>query len=312
MTIDRNPDWYGGEAPIEQVSFRFIPDTNSLVAAQQAGEISFINPPPDIGLAEKLEGIDGSQTATDAGTIWEALHFNLEKIPNLQLRQAVAYGINREQVINEILAGQNVPTLQSVIVPDLEDFYVPAWEDYTYDPERARQLVQEAEAAGADPTIEFSTTSGNALRETLQQVIQQQLKDVGITVTIKNYSAEQFFGEITIGGDFEMGEWAWVQSPDPQITTLFAANSLPPEGQNYYRYKNAEVTRLLEESDRAIDQAERADLIKQAQEVMVEDMPIIPLFQRPQIYAFADNLSGPVVNSTLAGPFWNIGEWEVQ
>lgn len=312
ISVERNPNWYGGEAPIEQISFRFIPDTNSLVAAQQAGEVNFINPPPDIGLAEKLEGIDGSQTARDAGTIWEALHFNLEKIPNLQLRQAVAYGVNREQVINEILAGQDVPTLQSVIVPDLEEYYVPAWEDYTYDPDRARELVQEAEDAGADPTIEFSTTSGNALRETLQQVIQQQLQDVGITVTIKNYSAEQFFGEITVGGDFTMGEWAWVQTPDPQITTLFAGNSLPPDGQNYYRYQNEEVTRLLEESDRTIDEGQRAELIKQAQELMAEDVPIIPLFQRPQIYAFSDNLSGPVVNSTLAGPFWNIGEWELQ
>ena len=64
------------------------------------------------------------------------------------------------------------------------------------------------------------------------------------------------------------------------------------------------------ESDKTVDVGKRADLLKKAQNLMVQDMPIIPMYQRPVYYAFSDNLSGPQVNPTLAGPFWNIGDWK--
>lgn len=312
FTLERNENYWGEAPSLERVTIRFIPDSNSLIAALQAGEISWINPTPDIGLTERLEGIDGANVESRNGTQWEHIAFQLENVPNLQLRQAVAYGINREQIVNEVLQGQEVPPLQSVLVPEQELYYTPAWEQYTYDPDRARQLVDEAVAAGAEPTITFSTTSGEALRETLQQIVQQQLEEVGITVEIQNQSAEQFFGETTLNGDFEMGEWAWVSTPDPDLTTLFGANNLPPDGQNYYRYQDEEVTRLLEEFDRTIDEQQGAELIKQAQDLMAEDLPLIPLYQRPETYAYAENLTGPDVNPTLAGPFWNLGEWALQ
>jgi peptide/nickel transport system substrate-binding protein len=170
-------------------------------------------------------------------------------------------------------------------------------------------LVREAEAEGVPTELTFSTTSDNQLRETLQQVVQQQLKEVGITVNIRNTAAQTFFGEWTVEGNFEMAEWAWVTDPDPQVTELFSADQLPPGGQNYYRYQNEEVTNLLKESDVAIDEDKRAQLIREAQQLMAEDLPLIPLYQRPRIYAYTQNLQGPEVNPTLAGPFWNIGKW---
>ena len=152
-------------------------------------------------------------------SVWEHIAFNLEKIPNFKLRQAIVYGINRKQVLNEILKGQVKP-LDSVLVPEQDQYYTPAWEKWGFDPDKAKQLVKEAQAEGADPTFTFSTTSDNNLRETLQQVVQQQLKDVGITVNIKNTARlNQFFGKWTPEGTFQVGEWAWLANPDPQITT---------------------------------------------------------------------------------------------
>src|SRR5215207_4458849 len=119
---------------------------------------------------------------------------------------------------------------------------------------------------------------------TLQQIALQQLKDVGITINIKNTSADTFFGQWLVQGQYEMGEWGWTANPDPTSTTLFSANQVPPKGQNYYRYKNQEVTRLWEESDKTVDENKRADMIRQAQDLMVEDMPLIPLYQWPVIY----------------------------
>jgi peptide/nickel transport system substrate-binding protein len=259
---------------------------------------------------EKLRSFEGVKVQVKSGTIWEHITFNVEAIPNLKMRQAIAYGLNRQQIVNEILKGQDATPLQSVLVPEQKPYYTPAWAEYTYDPDKAKQLVEQAKSEGASTEITFSTTSGERLRETLQQIAQQQLKDVGITINIKNTSADTFFGQWTPEGKFEMGEWGWLANPDPSSTTLFSANQVPPKGQNYGRYKNDKVTSLWEESDKTVDENKRADLIRQAQDLMVEDMPIIPMYQWPNIYGFADNLSGPQNNPTLAGPFWNIGDWK--
>ncbi len=308
LTVVANENYWGEPPSIERITYRFIPDTNSLKAALQSGEVQFINPPPDIGLIGELEGYDSTNVLVEFGTVWEHLAFNLDEIDNLAIRQAIAHGVDREQIIEEILQG-DARALQSVLMPEQAPFATPAWEIYPFDADRARELVQQAEDEGASTEIEFSTTSDNTLRETAQQVIQQQMEDIGITLTINNSSAETFFGERTPEGDFQMGEWAWSATPDPSITTLFGAEQVPPDGQNYYRYQSDEATELMLESDVTIDEGERADLLKQAQDIMAEDCPLVPLYQRPEIYAFAENLSGPEVNPTLAGAFWNVGQW---
>lgn len=310
LTIETNDNYWGDKPSINQVTFRFIPDTNTLNTSLQSGEVQFINPPPDIGLIEKLKGYSGVKVETGAGTVWEHIAFNLDKIPNFKLRQAIVYGINREQILNEILKGQVKP-LNSVLVPEQDQFYTPAWEKWNFDPEKAKQLVKEAKAEGVEASFTFSTTSDNNLRETLQQVVQQQLKDIGIDVSIKNTAASTFFGKWTPEGTFQVGEWAWLANPDPQITPLFAADQVPPGGQNYYRYKNEKATRLMQESDVTIDESKRADLLKQVQEIMADDLPLLPLYQRPVTYAYSEKLSGPKVNPSLAGAFWNIGEWSL-
>ncbi len=311
LTVVPNENYWGEKPALESVTYRFITDTNTLIASLQAGEVQFINPPPDIGLQEKLEGIQGAEVAIGkAGVIWEAIHFQTENVDNLKLRQAIAYGINRQQILEQILKGV-VDPLQSVLMPQQDPYYTPAWERYTYDPDRARQLVKEAKAEGAETTVEFSTTSDNALRETLQEIVQQQLKDVGLTIKINNESATTYFGKTTVNGNFQMGEWAWLATPDPSLTSLFAADQIPPKGINYYRYKNEQVTQWMKESDRTVDEAQRAQLLKKVQEQMAEDLPVYPMYQRPQYTAFSEDLSGVQPNPSLAGPYWNMGEWSL-
>ncbi len=312
LTVVRNENYWGEKAGLDSVTYRFITDTNTLITSLQAGEVQFIHPPPDIGLQEKLEGVEGTEMQIGkGGVIWEAIHFELENIPNLKMRQAIAYGINRNQILEQILKGV-VDPLQSVLIPQQTAYYTPAWDIYTHDPEKASQLVNEAKSEGAPTTVEFSTTSDNALRETLQEIVQQQLKDVGITIQINNESATTYFSKTTVDGNFEMGEWAWLATPDPSLTSLFAANQIPPKGENYYRYKNEQASQWMEEADKTLDQDQRAQLLHQVQEQMAKDLPILPMYQRPDYIAYTESLTGVKVNPSLAGPYWNMGEWKLQ
>ncbi|MBA2441146.1 MAG: peptide ABC transporter substrate-binding protein [Rubrobacter sp.] len=309
LTVTANEDYWGEEPGLDEVVYRFVPDSQTLVNELEAGSIDFIEPQLDIGLIPRLEDFDGTEVQTGAGTQWEHIGFQLDEVDSLPLRQAVAYGIDRQQIIDEVLEGEAV-TLDSPIVPDQEQFYNPAWEQYSFDQDQARQLVEEAEAEGADTSIEFSTTAGEALRETLQEVVQDQLGEVGIDVTINNSAADTYFGERTPAGDFEAGQWAWLADPDPDYVNLFTIDAIE-EGQNYYRYRNEEVSELWEQASVTVDEDERAELIIEAQELMAEDVPIIPLYQRTVIYAYDESLEGPEMNPTIAGPFWNMEEWTI-
>ena len=310
LKLVRNDNYWGTKAALSSITFQWIPNTNTLINSLKNGGVQFINPPVDIGILQKLKGISGTKTQVKAGTVWEHLAFNTDKVSNLNLRKAFAYGVDRNQIINKLLKGQVKP-LQSFLVPDQDPYYTPAWENYKYNPDMAKKLAQQAKSEGADMNVTFSTTSDNTLRESLQQIVQQQVKEYGINIKIKNTAAETFFGQWTPQGNFELGEWAWLANPDPTSTTLFAGDQIPDKGQNYYRYKNDQVTKWLHESDRTLDVSARADLLKKAQDQTSKDVPLIPMYQRPVYIAYTDKLSGPKVNPTIAGPFWNVGEWKL-
>ena len=311
LTWVRNENYWGSKPKIKSVTFRFIPDTNSLNASLRTGEVQFINPPPDIGLQEKLKSFSGVKVESAAGAEWEQIAFNLDKVKNLKLRQAIAYGIDREKILNKLLPGQAKP-LQSVLVPQLKAYYTPAWSKYKHDPGKARGLAQQAKAEGASMDVNFSTTADANLRETLQQVVQQQLKDFGININIKNTAAATIFGQWLPKGNFEMGEWAWLATADPSLTMLLSSNAIPPAGYNYYRYRSQKVTQLLEQSDVTTDEGKRAELLKQAQGQTAADLPLIPMYQRPVTYAYSEKLAGPKVNPSAAGPFWNVNQWSLR
>lgn len=310
LVLEENINYWGEVPPIQKITFRFILDADKLNAALESGEVSFINPPLRTGLKRKLESYRGMQVARAAGTTWEHLAFNTNEIDSLKLRRAVAYGINRKQLLNEILPGQVEP-LDSVLVPQQDSFYTPAWKKYRFDPDRARRLVREARSEGADTTISFTTTSDD-LRTKLQKEIKQQLEDIGVTVNTDNAASSTLFNKRLPEGDFQMGEWAWLATPEPKLNALFGADSFPPNGQNYYRYEDPKASFLMSRADETIDPDLRADIIKQVQKIMADDLPIIPLYQRPVYYAYDKNLVGPEVNPTLEGPFWNIGEWSMR
>ncbi|CAN5613311.1 peptide ABC transporter substrate-binding protein [soil metagenome] len=311
LVLEENTNYWGDAPSIKRVRFHFIPDTGGLHAALETGKVDFINPPLRTGLDKELKSYERVQVDSVAGVSLEHLAFNIKKVDNLKLRQAVAYGIDREQILKEVLPGQVEP-LDSVLVPEQEPFYTPAWEKYDFDPEKARRLAREAESEGAATSISFTTTPDDELRTSLQKELQRQLEDVGIRVVIDNTASSTLFSERLPEGDFEMGEWAWLATPEPQLSPLYGADSVPPDGQNYYRYEGPKASLLMSRADETLDPAERADMLKQVQEIMSDDLPLIPLFQRPVYYVYEETLKGPEVNPTLSGPFWNIGEWSIE
>ncbi len=320
ITLVRNENYWKDLAYLDSVTFKYIPETTTQLAQFKTGEVDFVYPPPDVDLLEQLKATPNTVVSVKAGTVWEHIAFNNtdEHLKNARVRKAIAYGINREIIAEEVMKGQVKP-LHSFIVPEQATYYIPVWEEYKYDPKKAEALLKEAGyAKGTDGIyaktgkrlkLTFSTTAGNVARERIQQIIQSDLKKIGIEIEIKNTEAGTYFGTWLPEGQYQIGLWAWLASPDPGYTTLFAGDQIPDKGQNYYRYVNDAVTKLWHEQDVTIDETERIKLIKEAQTLMAEDCPFVPLYQRFEFIAHTDKLHGPVNNPTLQGPTWNMGEW---
>jgi peptide/nickel transport system substrate-binding protein len=318
ITIVRNPKYWGTPAYLDTVVFKWVPDTNTEIAQLKTGEVDAVNPSPDPSLIDQLK--TAGTVYADPGTIWEHLAFEMDKpdVSDVKVRQAIAYTIDRQKIVEQVMLGQVKP-LQDIFVPEQAAYFGSSWAQYVPDKAKADALMVSAGyAKGADGfyakggkklTLEFKTTAGNKGREKMFQILQSQLKDFGIDVKLAFEEASTFFGSSTTNGKFQVGEWAWVASPDPSVKTLFSSEQIPPTGQNYYRYKNAEVTKLINQADNTLDLAKRAELSKQISKLMAADVPLIPLYQRLSLLAVKSYVHGAKNNATLEGPFWNLGEW---
>lgn len=318
ITLARNDKFWGTPAYLDQVVFKWVPDTNTEIAQMKTGEVDAVNPSPDPSLIDQLKTT--GEVMADPGTVWEHLAFNLTKpdVSDVKVRQAIAYSIDRQKIVDQVMLGQ-VKALNGIFVPEQKEVFSADWEIYKPDKAKADSLLTEAgyvkgangyyAKGGKMLSLEFKTTAGNKGREKMFQILYSQLKEVGIDVKLVFEEANTFFGTSTPNGKFQVGEWAWVASPDPSVKTLFSAEQVPPKGQNYYRYKNADVTKWINEADNSVDMAKRAALSKQISKQMAADVPLIPLYQRLSILAVKNYVHGAKNNATLEGAFWNLGEW---
>ncbi len=318
ITLEPNENWWGEHPPyLDKIVWVYTPDTNTEIQQLRGGEVDAIFPSWQLQL-RNLENIQGVNVETKAGTFWQHLDMNFAKKPLDQLfvRQAIAYGIDREAIVDRLVRviQPDAEPLHNVIYVSNAPNYEAHWDVYNYDPERSQQLLEDNGCTkGADGiyvcdgqklSFAYKSTAGNELRELMFQIIQANLKDVGIEVTNAFGEADVVFADLD-KRDYEIFQFGWVGDPDP-----FGSNGIfQCDGpQNYTGHCNREAHKLLERTNSALDPAERAALYNQADEVLAGDVPILPLWQVPQPLAYHDYVHGLVNNPTQGGPMWNAAD----
>jgi peptide/nickel transport system substrate-binding protein len=167
------------------------------------------------------------------------------------------------------------------------------------------------ERGGRPLAFTLITQAGYAVRESVAQAIERQLRDVGVDVRVELHDGTAI-SSIWFEGRFDaMLHW-WQLPSDPELTTFFAADRTPPAGRNINYYQNADLSHLLYESDRTVDRASRKALLARAQAILTEDVPEIPLYSVTRLDAVPASLQGFKGNPTNTGIFWNVHEWEIK
>jgi peptide/nickel transport system substrate-binding protein len=332
LRMVRNETYYGGDVALDDLVFRYVPDTTTLTQQMRGGEIDMYDPQPQIELVQQLDEVsDRINYEVGLGPVWEHIDFNT-LVPGLDkdyVRQAIALGINRQQIVETLVqpVDPNAEVLQQPFWMSNSEFYEPTYDQWDHDPEAARALLEDNgctegdggiyECDGDRLSFRFGTTGGNERRELTQQLVQADLANVGIEITIENDEGATFFERLNTPDncdgvcDYDLALFAWVGSPNPSTTSnIYGCDEGDaPRPQNWTVYCDEELTSLMDEANRTVDIEANAQLWNEAAAVIAEGVPIIPLFQQPQIVAWENTIDGPALNATNQTNLWNSAEW---
>jgi ABC-type transport system substrate-binding protein len=314
--------------------FRYITDTNARFQALKAGEGHAMEPQGQLQIADFLKD-SNFKVESRAGFSYEHLdlQYGPKGAPALRqqyVRQALIQGINRPQIASALwqTIAPGLPTLQSLIFKTFEKGYVPVFKKYPFSQAKVIQILKgkgctggpDRPSAGNDNifscpgvgklSFRFSTTAGNQLRALTFEIIQRQLKSVGIELVPRFQPAGLLFGTTLPSSDWDIIMFTWVQSPTSKITSkdLYSCGG----EQNYMNYCNRRVTSLLNQTAINLDEAQRTKLLNQADAIIANDIPSIPMFVRPVFAISNKKMKGLTAPTTLEGSPWNANTWTIQ
>lgn len=343
ITLTANPNYsVEPETPrVKNVTFKIIADTNQLLAQMKTGDIDVATEDAlSLGQSPELDklGDVGAKVYYTPAQTWEHGDFNLDRpvFQDVKVRQAIAYGINRKDIVDKVLFGKTVAmdtwippsNAYSMMNPDMIAKYGTKFglTKYEYNPTKAGQLLDQAGwTMGADNirakggtklSFKWSTTAKNQTRASVTQIIQQNLKAIGIEMELEYVPAQQFFADDgpVYHRTCDVCHFAWVQGDDPGGYGLMHSSSIPNEGNNFSGqnipgWKNAKNDELIKKANNSISPKEREPIYAEQQQLWSQEVPQIALYVRPNIAAAKNGLSNFKPTGTNTPPTWNMQEW---
>ncbi|MEO7555742.1 MAG: ABC transporter substrate-binding protein [Acidimicrobiales bacterium] len=327
-----NPKFWGNKPKLDKVIFKVQADTSAEFTAFKSDQVSMIYPQPQLDAVDQITaGLPGKQKVISTTTPnFEALWFNMAKAPfdDAEVRKAVAYAVDRAAIVDRLFGQLGVKEPLNVIGATVVKQYqdTSAFSQYKLDKaEVDKILTGDGYAKGADgiyakngEKLAFTvrSTAGNKRRELTEQVLQQQLKDAGIEMAIDNTKAGTLFGELLPVGDFQAAIYAQVLTTlGPSNCNIECTKNSKPLGEkggnNYTRTSVAELDKLLEQADGELDDAKLTELVKKADKVTADNVIDLPIDPLPTILLWSDKVVGPIDDSGILGPFYNMNEWGV-
>ena len=324
LVLTRNTRYWGARAFLDRITYRVVADTNTQFQAIRSGELSVLRPQPQLQIADARRN-PNLRVQSGPEFAWE--HIDIQRgakghaaLKRLYVRQALIRGINRPAVANALYRtiAPGLPVLQNVIFKPFEAAYRPHWNRWTFNRAAAERLLTRNRCTkGSDGiyscpqvgklSFRFTSTAGNQLRELAFEIIQSQLKAVGIEVRSAFGPAAHVFGTVLGSRDWDLFMFTWIGSPTSSITDE-AIHGCGGD-QNDMEYCNRRVSTLLRRAQTTVNDARRNRILNQADALMAADIPQIPLFARPGFLIHERRIQGILRNPTQQTALWNVNRW---
>jgi peptide/nickel transport system substrate-binding protein len=333
LTVRKNNRFTAGtKMKLDRLVFRYILDTNARFQALKANEGQVMEPQPQLQIADFLKD-KGFVVSRKIGFAWEHIDFQFgdkghPALKKLFVRQAIITGMNRNQIA-EALYGTIAPGLkpvQSHIFKPFEKYYKENFGIWKFNQAKALKYLTSNGCTGGPSkpsasnsdifscpgvgklSFRFSTTTGNQLRALTFEIIQRQLKSIGIELNARFQVAGTLFGTTLPSSDWDLIMFTYVGTPSSPISAkdIWACGG----DQNYMGYCNRTASKLMNRVAVTLDEVERARLWNLAEsKYMAKDIPSVPVYARPVFVIRKNTVKGPVVNPTTEGSPWNVSAW---
>jgi len=274
------------------IEFQTIGDPTVRVLKLLRGEIDILQNDLPAELLAYLADQLAIQVHYDKGSNFAYIGFNLDDpvTGRLPVREAIAHAIDREAIIQYLLGGAARPA--AALLPADHWAGNPALNVPAYDPDRSRALLARVGYTTEHPLRINYKTSTDPVRVRIASVIQQQLQDVGIDMTLQSFDWGTFYGDIK-AGHFQMYSLAWVGIKTPDIFRYaFHSTSLPPDGANRGHLSSPEIDALLAMAEQGTTLEQQALAYRRIQASLLQQLPYIPLWYEDHVFAARSDISG--------------------
>ncbi|TFJ93477.1 peptide ABC transporter substrate-binding protein [Lentibacillus salicampi] len=290
IVLKKNPDyWDADNVNLESITMEMVDDENTAKNMYDQGELDWIGDPTDsvpLAAIPQMKQDGTLNISPMAGTYYYSFNTEKEPFTNANIRKAFALSLNREAIVKNITKGEEEPGM--ALVPSA------VWEENSEgyfndgDVEKAKEYLETGlEEMGLDelPTIKLSynTDEGHAA---IAQAAQDMWKEnLGAEVELNNEEWNVYLDSMS-EGNYQVGRMGWLADFLDPINFLEIFETVG--GNNYTNWENDEYASLLEESRSETDEAARKELLREAEQLFMDEMPIAPVYFYSNVYAHKD------------------------
>lgn len=298
LTVEANPDFYRGRPHLDRIIVRFY-SLENLISALQAGEVKFSYENFPFSEVENL--VKDPKYAVDPTGIsllyWFGFNFSKKPFDDVRVRQAFAAAINPDEISKRASNGWLPPNYG--MMP--ESWALDPTLVYKHDPEKAKQLLDEAglkpDANGVRLRAKITLAAVMSFPEAIA-VIQQELKDVGIELTIESMDFAAYSEKVTKNRDFEIATGGGNAGPDPSNFDPFVKTG---GFRDIMGYSNPKVDELLTHARSTGDKEARKKDYVEVQKLLLEDMPRVPFLKDVQAFPYWSQVKNLYFNKSVTG-----------
>jgi peptide/nickel transport system substrate-binding protein len=291
IKVVKNPNyWQKGKPYLDSVTWQVVPDANTRSLQLQGSQIN-IDEAPDWSSFASLKNTPNVTAYAFPSTEIDYVALNEKRAPfnDVHVRRAISYAIDRQSMVKAVLYG-NGTAANSLLSPGTP-YYDKNANGLTYDVAKAKaELAQSSKPNGFTTTLLIA--SGDANQAAVAQIMQSELKAIGITLKITQLDPTAN-KQARIASNFDMAFSLWrMDIPDPDEWTSFAASPSGGAHSAFTFYNNPKVVSLNQQAEKETDPTKRAALYAQLQQLTGQDAFLAYLYYAPYSYATTSSVNG--------------------
>ncbi len=320
-----NEDYFNGAPKLKTFTFKVIKE-ETVSAELLNGSIDLVDLSSVKSDEEKTLKDGGVEVKKYPNSKMQYMGFNLrdERLKDVNLRTAFAYGIDRESIVKGLLEGNGV-VINTPMVPTLWSYPKTDLIEYKFDESKAKEYLKKAgyedtngngvvDKDAKDLELTLTVPTGDTVREKTATVIQENLSKIGVKINLEMLEFKATMGKVVGNHEFELYLMGNTLDADPDPTPNWYSTQASDEkgvfGWNIAGFKSEEADKLMDENRKATKQEERAKILNEFGKLLNKELPWIPLYASDIVKVYNKGLKNYEPNTFV--DFYNVEKWELE